>query len=232
MSDKNVQYLFYEGNNNNNNSYNNDNNNNDNNKKNNNNDNNNDNNKNNKNNNNNNNKNNSNLESHETKASSTNESTQQQKDNSKTNRISKKCHNIKNFTRNDKDYNFLSPPENSNMEKNIFHAFCVVFIYIFLSTNSMEEDENLKQILTDFKIDSSNIDAIEELLPKEIKEINKKNKQLNISFEYNEDNLKNIFNYLKNNYKEFYIELLEKMLYVPFFLVSELPTEYTYNLYL
>ena len=118
------------------------------------------------------------------------------------------------------------------MEKNIFHAFCVVFIYIFLSTNSMEEDENLKQILTDFKIDSSNIDAIEELLPKEIKEINKKNKQLNISFEYNEDNLKNIFNYLKNNYKEFYIELLEKMLYVPFFLVSELPTEYTYNLYL
>ena len=96
----------------------------------------------------------------------------------------------------------------------------------------MEEDENLKQILTDFKIDSSNIDAIDNLLPKEIKEINKKNKQLNISFEYNEDNLKNIFNYLKNNYKEFYIELLEKMLYVPFFLVSELPTEYTYNLYL
>jgi hypothetical protein len=160
----------------------------------------------------------------------------QQIGNNKIEQIEKKLNNLKNFIRKEeKDkYVFLYPPENSNMEINIFHAFCTVFIYIFFSTNLIEEDENMKQFLVEnnFKIDSSNIEEIDDSLPKEIKEINKKNKQLNISLEYNEDNLKNIFSYLKNNYKEFYIELLEKILYVPFFLVSELPTEYTYNLYL
>jgi hypothetical protein len=144
--------------------------------------------------------------------------------------IKKRLMNLNDFIKDEKKYEFLYPPINSNMEINVFRAFCIVFINIFFSTKKIEEKyhEFLNEI--NFKLDNSNLES-EDFIPGEIKEINKNNKK-QISLDYSEDNFKNIFEYLKKTYKEFYIELLEKILYVPFFLASNLPTEYTYNLYL